>query len=64
MDAIDMVDDRSNVNLDRCIGCGNCIATCETESMVLVKREPEKVPPENKRELYQEIFKSKKSVVE
>jgi len=64
MDAINMVDDRSHVNLDRCIGCGNCIATCETESMVLLKREPEKVPPENRRELYQEIFKTKKSIAE
>jgi NAD-dependent dihydropyrimidine dehydrogenase PreA subunit len=59
MDAITMVDDRSTVNLDRCIGCGNCVATCETEAMELHKREKEIVPPKDRNELHQIIYRNK-----
>jgi ferredoxin len=64
MKAISMDDDdfnrwTSTVDLDRCIGCGNCVVTCETEAMTLQKREEEIVPPKDARELYQEIFKKK-----
>ncbi|MFX1428066.1 MAG: DUF362 domain-containing protein, partial [Promethearchaeota archaeon] len=59
MDAITMVDDKAIVNLDRCIGCGNCVATCETEAMQLNKREKEIVPPEDTNDLYQKIIEKK-----
>jgi ferredoxin len=64
MDAITMVEDRSTVNLDRCIGCGNCVATCETEAMELSKKEKEIIPPENRRDLYRQIFEEKTSIID
>ena len=60
MDAITMVDDKSTVNLDRCIGCGNCVATCETKAMELYKREKEIIPPNDRRELHQQILEKRR----
>ncbi|GAH10544.1 unnamed protein product, partial [marine sediment metagenome] len=33
MEAITMDNGKSSVNLDRCIGCGNCVAICETNAI-------------------------------
>ena len=38
MDAVDIVDNISNINLDRCIGCGVCVTTCLTDSLHLVRK--------------------------
>lgn len=57
MDARTMVDDIAVVNLDRCIGCGNCVALCPTNANSLRKKESEFVPPDDK-EAYYEILLS------
>jgi Na+-translocating ferredoxin:NAD+ oxidoreductase RNF subunit RnfB len=59
MDAITMVDDKSVVDLNRCIGCGNCVVTCPTDAMELHKKEREKVPPENFVDLTRNIIEKK-----
>ena len=38
MDAIDIVDDKAVINLDRFIRCGLCVTTCTTGTMRLVKK--------------------------
>jgi Fe-S-cluster-containing hydrogenase component 2 len=47
MEAITMgSDDVAVVDLDRCIGCGLCVTTCETEAMRLqLKPEKERRDP-------------------
>ena len=55
-----MIDDKSVVNLDRCIGCGNCVPTCGMKAMALQKKEKEIVPFENSDALYQEIMNKKR----
>jgi Na+-translocating ferredoxin:NAD+ oxidoreductase subunit B len=57
------IDDRldvSLVNLDRCIGCGNCVTTCPAGAMALVKKDTEVVPPEDSEDLYETIMVNKK----
>ena len=56
MDAVTMVDEKSVVDLDRCIGYGNCIATCGQKAMSLVKREDEVAPAKDMNEKYQKIL--------
>ena len=48
MDAI-TVEDVAEVDLDRCIGCGLCVPTCEFEAIRLVEKEESDkwVPPKN-----------------
>ena len=43
-----MVNGASTIDLDRCIGCGNCVATCQSGASRLAKKTPELVPPEDK----------------
>lgn len=45
-----------NVNLDRCIGCGNCVASCTTGAITLVKKENAKAPPANSEDLFDTIL--------
>jgi len=40
MEAINIVNDKAVVNLDRCIGCGLCVTTCTTGALQL-KKKPE-----------------------
>ena len=57
MDAIDIVDEKSVINLDRCIGCGLCVSTCPTDSLSLVKKpeDSQYQPPESGFETYVRI---------
>ena len=57
MEAIDIVDDKAIVNLDRCIGCGLCVTTCTTEAMRLLKKPDAQLyqPPETGAETYLKI---------
>jgi Pyruvate/2-oxoacid:ferredoxin oxidoreductase delta subunit len=48
------------VNLDRCIGCGICITNCPNESISLMKRPMEVVPPQTREELNDIIMDKKK----
>jgi Fe-S-cluster-containing hydrogenase component 2 len=43
-----MVDGVAEVNLDRCIGCGNCVVLCPVSANRLRKKEPEGVPLKDK----------------
>jgi ferredoxin len=54
MDAITMVDDIAQLNLDRCIGCGLCITTCPVEALSLVKKDEDRqyAPPKSGGETY------------
>jgi electron transport complex protein RnfB len=47
------------VDLDRCIGCGNCVVTCPTGATRLMKKEVLEVPPKNKNEMYLQMLSAK-----
>ena len=49
----------SVVNLDRCIGCGNCVITCESGATTLVKKPVALVPPKDKDATYMKIMSGK-----
>jgi len=59
MDARAMVDGIAVVNLDRCIGCGNCVVLCASNANRLEKREPEMVPPDDKEAYYTTLLAHK-----
>jgi electron transport complex protein RnfB len=49
----------SVVNLDRCIGCGNCVITCKTGATRLVKKDVALVPPKDKDAAFMKIMSAK-----
>jgi len=59
LDAITIPDDVAVVDLNRCIGCGNCVACCEFDASHLRKKEAETVPPRNITDLYTRILTKK-----
>lgn len=59
MDAVEIIDNISNVNLDRCIGCGVCVPTCPDEAIGLIEKEEKMIPPKNTMETYMQIAKKK-----
>ena len=59
MDAITILDDVAVVDLDRCIGCGNCVASCDFDAAQLRKRDTEMVPPKGAGDLYMRIMAKK-----
>ncbi|MEE8432998.1 MAG: 4Fe-4S binding protein, partial [Candidatus Desulfatibia sp.] len=48
------------VNLDRCLGCGVCVSNCPTESIFLLKKPTEVIPPQTREELADIIMDRKK----
>ncbi|MBT8350042.1 MAG: 4Fe-4S binding protein [Deltaproteobacteria bacterium] len=48
------------VNLDRCLGCGVCVSSCPTESISLLKKPSEVIPPQTREELVDIIMAHKK----
>ncbi len=57
MEAINMVEDRAVIDLNRCIGCGLCVSTCTAEALQLIKK-PEDLqylPPATGAETYLRI---------
>ena len=48
------------VNLDRCFGCGVCVSNCPTESIALLKKPAEVIPPQTREELIDIIMEGKK----
>ncbi len=65
--ALEMVDaengkrkKRVQVLGDNCLGCGACISACPSQSLSLVHIAGRPVPPEKKKDLFQQILKEKK----
>jgi len=56
MQAVAIQDEVAGVNRDRCIGCGLCVSTCPSESMYLVKKEQELVPPKDMDAMFETIM--------
>jgi Fe-S-cluster-containing hydrogenase component 2 len=50
----------SVVDLNRCIGCGVCVPTCDVGAISLQKKPSEIRPPETRDELYEIIMAHKK----
>jgi Pyruvate/2-oxoacid:ferredoxin oxidoreductase delta subunit len=48
------------VNLDRCLGCGVCVSNCPNESISLLKKPTEIIPPQTREELFDIIMDRKK----
>ena len=63
MDAI-AVDDTSQIDLDRCIGCGLCVPTCDFDAIRLLEKEnTEKwVPPKTMIDTFLNIAKERGKV--
>ena len=59
LEACAMMDGVVNINLNRCIGCGNCVANCEENAMQLKKKEEELLPPKDTEDLYMNILSKK-----
>jgi Fe-S-cluster-containing hydrogenase component 2 len=55
MTAIKNVDEKSKVDLDRCIGCGNCVAICPEDAIQLKMKEKREVPVETMDDLYEKM---------
>lgn len=53
----------TKISEERCIGCGLCVATCKTESLQMVRKTKEFVPPKNHDELFEVLRRNKKSPV-
>ncbi|MFH0769485.1 MAG: 4Fe-4S binding protein [Chloroflexota bacterium] len=47
------------INLDRCIGCGNCVVVCSSQAIQLRKKEEETLPPKNSSATYVKILSEK-----
>ncbi len=63
MGAFEIKDKKAILDVGKCIGCGLCVTTCKTESLKLVKKEAETVPPENAEEMFDVIMAGKKGNV-
>jgi len=59
MEAPTIVNKKSSINLDRCIGCGLCVPTCAKKAIKLLKNEKTIVPPKNTDDLYRKILTKK-----
>ena len=56
MDAFRRTNNRMEVSLDRCIGCGACIPTCKAKAIQLIKKEKVTVPPKTEMGMYKNIM--------
>jgi Na+-translocating ferredoxin:NAD+ oxidoreductase RNF subunit RnfB len=60
MDAVKMIDDNAHVDVNRCIGCGNCVAMCGQKAMTLSMKEKVKVPEKSESAMYIKIMMKKR----
>jgi len=56
MDAFRRTNNRMEVSLDRCIGCGACIPTCKAKAIQLIRKEKVTVPPKTEMGMYKNIM--------
>jgi len=62
MDAIGVEETAAEVDLDRCIGCGLCVAACDFDAVAL-RRKPDAekyIPPETVIDTFVAIGKERK----
>jgi len=61
IDAIEVIDGISTIDLNRCIGCGLCVTTCPVNAIELIKKAEEKlyVPPKTGAETYIRIMQER-----
>jgi Fe-S-cluster-containing hydrogenase component 2 len=59
MGAIAIIDGIATINLDRCIGCGNCVSICASNASQLRKKDRELVPPKDMNDMYMKIMYKK-----
>jgi Fe-S-cluster-containing hydrogenase component 2 len=54
MDALHVEDEKVVLNVERCIGCGLCVSTCQGEALKLVRKpeEQQRQVPKNTMEAY------------
>jgi Fe-S-cluster-containing hydrogenase component 2 len=62
MDAITLADEKSTINLDRCIGCGVCTVHCPSSAITLYQKAETRIPPKTLEELYASISKKKQEI--
>ena len=47
------------VDLNRCIGCGNCVPSCPSDAIQLKRREKETIPPKTDEDMFEIIMTNK-----
>ena len=57
MEAVEIVEEKAVIDLGRCIGCGLCVTTCETDAMSLSMKTDDQlyIPPKSITETYMRI---------
>jgi electron transport complex protein RnfB len=53
-----------SIDLNRCIGCGVCVASCKSGALTLAKKRIQTAPPRDMDTLYEEIMKQKKGKIQ
>jgi ferredoxin len=51
------------IDMNRCIGCGVCVAACKSGALTLAKKQIQTAPPIDMDTLYEEIMKQKKGTM-
>jgi Fe-S-cluster-containing hydrogenase component 2 len=55
MEALTLEDEQVALNSDRCIGCGLCVSTCPTSSLILKRKSENKHVPLNIAATWEEL---------
>jgi len=56
MDAFEKVNNHMEINLDRCIGCGACVPSCEGQAISLRRKQHQTIPPVDNDDMYKKIM--------
>jgi electron transport complex protein RnfB len=59
MDALESVNNHTEVLEKRCIGCAVCVSACATDAISLIKKDKETIPPRNNQEMYKKMIKER-----